>query len=75
MTVRTLVAAVPPVTLIPGMVLKLEAIDPSTGAAVTGVTATAWVIYGSDVNDTTESDQAATVGPFMLVPGPESSGA
>lgn len=32
------------------MVLRLEAINPSTDAAVTGVTATVWSIYGYDAS-------------------------
>jgi hypothetical protein len=33
------------------MFVKLEAIDPSTGAAVAGVTASGWAIYGLDMSD------------------------
>lgn len=40
----------PAIRLASGMKLKLEAIDPTTGAAVTGVTATDWAIYGENVS-------------------------
>lgn len=46
MTARTLVAGMPDITLAPGMILRLEAVDPTTRAAVGGVSATAWAIYG-----------------------------
>lgn len=64
---KTLQAPIPPIRLIPGMQLRLEAIDATSGAAVTGVTATRWAIYGD-----TEDDDTADVssGPFQLVPGP-----
>lgn len=55
------------------MMLKIEAIDATTGLAVSGVTCSRWSIYGADVVGS-ESEGAAVVGPFMLVPGPESSG-
>ena len=73
MTVRTLVAAIPPVRVSPGMLLKLEAIDSTTGSAVTGVTASAWAIYGELVDDAGATGDPATSGPFMLVPGPDSA--
>lgn len=50
MTVRTLVAGVPQIPL-PGLtVLKLEAISPTTGAAITGVTVTDIAVYGIDLS-------------------------
>lgn len=63
----SLQASIPPIRLIPGMQLRLEAISASTGAAVTGVTATRWAIYG-DTEDSETGDTES--GPFMLVPGP-----
>lgn len=67
MATETLQTAIPPIRLVPGMQLRLEAIDASSGAAVTGVVSSAWAIYGDD-----ESDEVGDVssGPFQLVPGP-----
>lgn len=62
----------PSMKLEAGMQLVLEAIDPTTGAAVTGVTATHWAIYGEASAE--GSADVVSVGPFMLVPGPESVG-
>lgn len=50
MTVRTLVAATPGLPLNGGSFLRLEAIDPSTGAAVNGITVSNIVVYGYDVS-------------------------
>lgn len=67
MTVYTLLAPMPPIQVAEGMILKLEAIDPTTGAAVGGVSGRNWNIYGrGDDDDTAE----ASGGPYMLVPGP-----
>lgn len=41
----------PAIPLQSGMVIRLEAIDPTTGAAVTGVQADRWAIYGEDQSD------------------------
>lgn len=49
------------------MELRLEAIDASSGAAVSGVTATQWTIYGDDEGG---SNTVGESGPYMLVPGP-----
>lgn len=43
-----LLAPMPLITLDAGCTLTLEAIDPDTGAAVTGVTVSAVAIYGSN---------------------------
>lgn len=51
MTVHTLQTALPHIPLKAGMVLQLDAIDPTTGAAVSGVTVTRWAIYGDDDSD------------------------
>jgi hypothetical protein len=50
MTVYTLQAPMPEINLVSGMLIKLEAIDPTTGAAATGVVATNWAIYGIDMS-------------------------
>lgn len=67
MTAFTLQAGTPAIQLAGGMILRLEAISPTTGAAITGVTSSAWAIYGVDDSDATGD---LTSGPFMLVPGP-----
>jgi hypothetical protein len=72
-TVYTLTAGMPAIVVDSGTYLRLEAFDPATGAAVTGVTATAWAIYGDDTSALPERDHGDTVGPFMLVPGPDSA--
>lgn len=48
MTVHTLRAGAPNVAIRPGMRLVVEAIHPTTGADVAGVTCTRWSIYGYD---------------------------
>ena len=48
MATHTLQTGLPPLPIAGGMQLKLEAINPTTGAAVTGVTVTDWSIYGYD---------------------------
>lgn len=48
------------------MQLRLEAISPTTGAAITGVTVTDWAIYAYDVS----AGDVGEFGPFMLVSGP-----
>jgi hypothetical protein len=47
---QTLQAGAPNLPLPPGMELRLEAIDPTTDAQVSGVTATRWMIYGYDAS-------------------------
>ena len=44
----TLHEGFPNILLEPGMTLRLSAIDPATGLAVTGITASRWSIYGDD---------------------------
>jgi hypothetical protein len=41
----------PPIPLKAGMRIRLRAISPTTGAAITGVTATEWAIYGRDESE------------------------
>lgn len=52
MAVYTLQAPMPELDVASGMQLRLEAIDPATGAAVADVVATAWAIYGYDLSGT-----------------------
>lgn len=70
MATSTQTAKMSPLELQPGMIIKLEALSPTTAAAVAGVTVTALAIYG---NLRGESALAAEeqFGPFMLVPGPQ----
>lgn len=60
MTVYTLQAPMPTLRMVAGMKLRLQAIDPTTGLAVSGVTVAAWTIYG-DVD-------AGAAGGLDLVP-------
>lgn len=46
-----LLAGMPATHLYAGMVLKLEAIDPTTGAAVAGVTVSNVAVYGQGLED------------------------
>lgn len=73
MTVHTLKAGTPGLTLTGGYTLVLEAISPTTGAAITGVSVDRIAIFGIDeAGDST----AVNSGPFMLVPGvPDTGGA
>ena len=45
-------AGFPGIKLLSGMQIRLEARSPTTNAAITGVTANQWAIYGDDVSDT-----------------------
>lgn len=67
MATLTLKASIPAIRLVPGMQLRLEAVDAASGAAVAGVTATRWAIYGDDEGGT---DTVTESGPMMFVPGP-----
>jgi hypothetical protein len=67
-TVRTLVAATPGLPLEGGSYLRLEAIDPTTGAAVTGVTVSDVAVYGRVLLD--GEAQFIEVLPARLIPGP-----
>lgn len=49
-------AGFPEIDLVAGMKLRLEARSTATDAAVTGVTATLWAIYGLQVSDTPTTD-------------------
>lgn len=61
-------AGMPPDTeLDNGCTVVFDAIDPTTGASVSGVTFTAGVLYVDVTQGSVENLQS---GPFMLVPGP-----
>ncbi len=53
--------------------IDVEALDPTTGAAVDGVSVTVVDIWADIVNPPLAENVAAgmVVGPFMLVPGPQ----
>lgn len=70
MATDQLMAPLPQIDLQPGMKVVLEAIDPTTGLAVAGVTVSKVAVYGTTT--TTGPDLGLGSGPFMLVPGPES---
>ena len=63
-----LVASMPVLPLTGDCVVRFEAINPSTGVAVSGVTISQATIYAVDVDG--DSADAVDSGPFMLVPGP-----
>ena len=58
----------PDMLLSDGYTIRLSAIDPTTGADVTGVTVTDYSIFGANLAAIPNEDYA--YGPFMLVPGP-----
>lgn len=63
------IAPMPPYLDLPaGYVLRVNAIDPTTGAQVTGVTLTSVSITIENLGGGSAS--ALESGPFMLVPGP-----
>ena len=51
-----------------GYVVRINALDPTDGSQVTGVTVTNFTIYADNIGGGAAADLA--VGPFMLVPGP-----
>lgn len=51
MSSYTITAGAPAVAIRPGQKLRLIAIDPVTGATVSGVTIAEWAIYGDDEGD------------------------
>jgi hypothetical protein len=66
-----LLSTMPVLPLVGDMRVQFEAIDPSTGAAVSGVKVSLAVIYATDKAGAVDS---SSTGPFMLVAGPESIG-
>lgn len=64
----TLQAGAPNLPLPPGMQLKLEPVDPTSDANVSGVTAAKWMIYGYDASPPTGD---LTSVPPLLVPTTE----
>lgn len=70
MTVWTLAAGAAPLVLVPGMIVKLEAISPTTGLAVAGVTATRWAIYGrTDDGGDADAPQFESLPPLLTYEG------
>lgn len=53
MTVYTLQAPMPEMTVPGGTTIRFEAVNPTTGAAVTGVAVTNVAIYGYDLSGST----------------------
>ena len=54
-------AGFPAIPLGPGMQLRLEALSPTTDAAITGVTSSRWSIYGYDESDEPALEPELTV--------------
>jgi hypothetical protein len=66
---QPLTVAFPPnLVMTDGWQVTIAAVDPVTGADVTGVTITEALIQVDNIGPT--SDAALSSGPFMLVPGP-----
>lgn len=63
-----LLATMPVLPLTPGCVVRFEAIDPTTGVPVSGVTVSLATIFATDL--TGDETGLGNSGPFMLVPGP-----
>lgn len=51
MAAHQLLARMPPLTLDAGCTVTVEAIDPSTGATVTGVTITSAAVYATNTTE------------------------
>lgn len=64
-----LMSGMPLLPLLPGAVVKFEAINPVTGAAVSGVTVAQAVLYAT-VPAAEASSGTIDIGPMMFVPGP-----
>ena len=68
MAVDTLIAGLPPdLELAGGWTIRLTAIDPTAGTVVSGVVVSEVSVLSADLSGGLVD---ATVGPFMLVPGP-----
>jgi hypothetical protein len=63
----------PPIPLNAGMRFRLRTISPTTGSAVTGVTATEWAIYGRDYSAMPEEEGGEL--PTWVPSGDEGDGA
>ena len=63
-----MVPMAPELDLPDGYRVVFAAVDPATGAAVSGVTVTDVSIFGTILG--TGSGTETVLGPFMLVPGP-----
>jgi len=69
MATSTLIAGLPPeLELTDGYIIRLTAIDATTGADVAGVVVNNAAIYAQNVGGGSAGDLAS--GPFLLVPGP-----
>lgn len=63
---QTLQAPAPNLPLHPGMILRLEAISPTTDASVAGVVSTRWSIYGYDESDPPDVPESPL--PILVLP-------
>ena len=64
---QSLQSSFPDIDLGPGMQIVFEAVDPTTGDPVSGVTVSAITIYPEGAS---AAEPAGSFGPFMFVPGP-----
>jgi hypothetical protein len=68
---QPLIAGLPPGLALPaGYQLRVNAIDPTSGANVTGLTVSNFSIFATNLVGTDASELEA--GPFLLVPSPDS---
>lgn len=63
------ISSMPVLPLVVGMRVRFEAVDPTTGSPVAGVTVSNAVLYAVDV-DGEAAGGTVDSGPYMLVPGP-----
>lgn len=63
-----LIQSLPLVALTNGATISMEAVDPSSGAAVSGVIVSRLVITAEQTQETVNVD-GQVPGPYMLVPG------
>jgi hypothetical protein len=68
---QKLTASLPPDLNLPAnFIIQISAVDPSTGAVVSGVKASNVAIIAEPMTPDTSDSSLEPVGPFLLVPGP-----
>ena len=70
MATVNLQASMPKIEIVGGMKLRLTAISPTTGAEITGVTASLWSVYGLDLSDLPDGpDEVPRLQPYEVDEG------
>jgi len=70
MAAQPLIAAMPPaIACTDSYIVRIAALDPTTGAAVSGVTISGMTIQAVNLGGGAPTDLES--GPFVLIPGPE----